>query len=59
MHALIIFRDTFYKFPFLAERMRLYKYCPLATYLVVTYKALSMPEMEILCCKENDDYEDC
>ena len=32
---------------------------PLASYLVVTYKALSMPEMEILCRKENDDYEDC
>ena len=35
------------------------KKVPLASYLVVTYKALSMPEMEILCCKENDDYEDC
>ena len=35
------------------------KNVPLASYLVVTYKALSMPEMEILCCKENADYEDC
>ena len=35
------------------------KKMPLASYLVVTYKALSMSEMEILCCKENDDCEDC
>ena len=35
------------------------KNVPLASYLDVTNKALSMPELEILCCKENADYEDC
>ena len=35
------------------------KKVPLASYLVVLHKALSMPEMKILGCKENPNYEDC